>query len=360
MTSDHAPFVLAAGYVTLDIVNYRGLIWHAAGGTAGNVAAILALMGWRSSIMADVGDDLAGREVRDDLKQANVSVDSLRLRSGTATPRLIHEIDESGHRYHFKCPTCHRSFPMSRPLRKDRARELLQLESKPDVFFFDRLNAGTLLLAEHFASEGSTVIFEPSRPAQSALSERALDAATVVKQSSTRYSGLDDLRPRSRQIRIITEGQNGARFRVGGGAWHHSDAIPYPTVDAGGAGDWTTGALIHMLRLDENLTVKKVGAALRQAQALAALSCGAPGARGLARQQSGHSLIELAKHLERGRKRLTTGETRPQAAVGKSQHNQVAIPTERLLPKRPKRGSRCHVCLQITHEPESQDSSTNG
>ena len=347
--SDCVPSALAAGYVTLDIISYRGQVWHAAGGTAGNVAAILAFMGWRTSITADLGDDLAGREVRDDLKNANVSVDLLRLRTGASTPRLIHEIDDSGHRYRFKCPTCYCLFPMGRPLRKDRAFELLELGAKPDVFFFDRLNAGTLLLAEHFASKGSIVIYEPSRPARAALSERALDAATVVKQSNSRYSGLDDLRPRSRQVRIVTEGEQGARFKVGGGAWHHSKAFPYPVVDAGGAGDWTTAALIHMLRLEDRRTVKAVGSALSSAQALAALSCGAPGARGLARQQPADSLIRHALSLKKEHEGLAKGESGLHATkVLENQVGQEKLPPKKLLQNRREGGTECHTCLQPT------------
>lgn len=347
--SDYVPSAMAAGYVTLDIVSYQGQVWHAAGGTAANVAAILAFMGWSTSITADLGDDVAGREVRDDLKNANVLVDLLRLRPGASTPRLIHEIDDSGHRYRFKCPTCNGLFPMGRPLRKDRALELLELGTKPDVFFFDRLNAGTLLLAEHFASKGSIVIYEPSRPARASLLERALDAATVVKQSNNRYSGLDDLRPRSRQVRIVTEGQHGARFKIGGGAWHHSDAFPSPVVDAGGAGDWTTAALIHMLRPEERRTVKTVGSALRAAQALAALSCGVPGARGLAQQQSADVLIRHAVSLRKRREDLTKGGLGLQAT--KDLGNQVGqeeVPFRELLPKRREGGAECHTCLQAT------------
>lgn len=298
MPQENEGSVFTAGYVPLDIVSYSGRVWHAAGGTAGNVAAILGFMGWTSAVVADVGDDLAGREIRKDLKKANVSVDFVRLVPASLTPRLVHEIDSVGHRFRYRCPRCRSTLPLSRPLRKDRAIELAAFNLSADVFFFDRLNAGTLVLAEHFAASGSLIMFEPSRPARRELTERALHIADVVKYSMDRDSGLYEYEPGHRQVWIVTGGPKGAKYRVGKGAWHRSPAFSYPVVDTGGAGDWTTAGLIHSLPLGQRLTVRNVGDSLRWAQALAAVSCGAPGARGLARQQSADSVIRAAKFLE--------------------------------------------------------------
>lgn len=340
MSPKNEVSVLTAGYVPLDIVSYSGRVWHAAGGTAGNVAAILGFMGWKAAVATDVGDDLAGREIRKDLKKANVVVDYVRLTPGGLTPRLVHEIDSGGHRFRYRCPRCESKFPMSRPLRKDRAIELVGLGLSPDVFFFDRLNAGTIVLAEHFASQGSLVIFEPSRPARSALTERALDVAGVVKYSMDRDSGLDALVPAPRQVWITTGGKEGAEFRIGKGVWHRSPAFSYPIVDTGGAGDWTTAGLIHSLPLGQRLTVRNVGDSLRWAQALAAVSCGAPGARGLARQQSADSVIRAAKFLEqRGQQTAATNPAITQ---------RVGSPPL----------ANCGVCLQETYLDSRQAAKT--
>lgn len=322
--------VLAAGYTPLDIVNYRGRVWHAAGGTAGNVAAILGFLGWGSSLVADFGDDLAGRQARGDLKKANVSVELIRLTAGMATPRLVHEINASGHRYLFRCPSCRQRFPMSRPLRTDRAQEVIGSSPTPDVFFFDRLNAGTLLLAEHFASAGSLVVFEPSRPARSDLSARVVKVADVIKQSDDRDAGLENETPMPGQVWIVTDGDRGARFRIGTGVWHSSPCFSYPVVDAGGAGDWTTAGLVHTLPLAERRTVRAVGDALRWAQALAAVSCGAPGARGLARQQSADAVLRAAQFLEQ------RGENHA-AEEGVSKWSASSVPR-----------STCKWCLQAS------------
>lgn len=321
--------ILAAGYTPLDIVRYKGRQWHAAGGTAGNVAAILGFLGWDAALITDYGDDLAGRRARRDLQMANVSIAHIRLLAGHATPRLIHEIDGVGHRFRFHCPDCDTAFPRSRPLRLDRAIEMAGLGLRPDVYFFDRVNAGTLHLAEHFARTGSLVVFEPSRPARPAWTQRAIAAADVIKHADDRDPGLTKTHPRPEQLWVITGGASGTRFRVGNGKWHDSPAFTYPVVDAGGAGDWTTAGLVHTLPISGRRTVAAVASALAWAQALAAVSCGSPGARGLARNQSADAILRATQFLQhRG-----CGPHEPASAAARP----AAVPAD-----------TCRICLQPT------------
>lgn len=291
--------LLAVGYLPLDIVSYQQRVWHAAGGTAGNVAAILGFLGWKAVVAADVGDDLAGRKLRKDLQKANVLVNHVRLMPDRLTPRVVHEILAVGHRYRFRCPSCSQSFPMSRPLRRNQAERLTEALAIPSVFFVDRLNAGTLLLAEHFSGKGSAIVFEPSRQVRPDLFQRMAQIANVVKVAVDRLSDdqLFNLAPRD-QVQIVTAGASGARYRVGPRAWHESPAFSYPVIDAGGAGDWTTAGLVHTIDFEAPLKVRDIGDGLRWAQALAAVSCGSPGARGLARQQTAESVLRSAQFLE--------------------------------------------------------------
>jgi fructokinase len=319
--------ILAAGYTPLDIVQYQGRKWHAAGGTAGNVAAILGFLGWDATLITDYGDDEAGRNACRDLQAANVSIAHIRLVSGYATPRLIHEIDGAGHRYLFRCPACGTAFPHSRPLRLDRATEITNLGLHPDVYFFDRVNAGTLHLAEHFARSGSLVVFEPSRPARSAWTQRALAAAHIIKYADDRKPGLGEARPRPGQLWVITGGVSGTRFRLGDGKWHDSPAFAYPVVDAGGAGDWTTAGMMHALPIRGRRTVAAVADALAWAQAVAAVSCGCPGARGLARGQSADAVLRAAQFVQR----RDNGPYEPAPTIARS----AAVPPH-----------ACRVCLQ--------------
>lgn len=305
------PSVLAAGYVPLDIIIYRGRVVHAAGGTAGNVAAILSFLGWKADVAAEIGSDMAGRRVKGDLRRANVDVRFLRSRTSVMTPRVVHEIGPSGHRFLFSCPKCEQRLPSSRPLSIERAHNILCASEVPSVFFFDRLNPGTLVLAETYAESGSLVVFEPSKQGRADLMQRAMNVSDVVKHASDRKVGVDAFGAPKGQIRVVTLGDRGAKFRVGEGSWHHCEAYPYPVVDAGGAGDWTTSGLIQALVRHGSRSVASVGDAMRWAQALAAVSCGAPGARGLARQQSAEMVVRNAQFVEQ--RRLAT--TEPTSAV---------------------------------------------
>lgn len=292
--------VVAAGYIPLDIIRYQGRTWHAAGGTAGNVASLLGFLGWEASAISDVGDDSAGRRLCKDLKKSNVAVDQIGVIPGLRTPRIVHEISGGTHSYLFRCPECRNPLPRSRPLRADRAAALIRSCPVPGVFFFDRLNAGTILLAEHFAAEGAFIVFEPSRPVRTDLTRRALVVADVVKHAEDRVwdaKGPAGSGVKKQQIQIVTRGDRGASYRVGSGAWHDSPAFSYPVVDAGGAGDWTTAGMVHALLGAEKRSVRAVGDALRWGQALAAISCGSPGARGLTKQQKADAVLQAAQFL---------------------------------------------------------------
>lgn len=294
------PSVVSAGYAPLDITSYEARVWHAAGGTAGNVAAILGFLGWRSTLVTSLGDDVAGATIRRDLRAAGVTVRPLQPTPGLRTPRIVHEINDGSHAYRYRCSTCNQRLPSSRPLTAAVAGEAIAELDPPHVFFFDRLNAGTIMLAEHFVERGSSIVFEPSRPARPDLTDRALAIAHVVKLADERSTALADSGGRAGQIWIRTEGEQGARYRLGTGAWHRSPAFSYPVVDAGGAGDWTTAGFLHALGSDRR-TVARVGDALRWAQALAAVSCGFAGARGLARHGTPDSVLAAATSLEERR-----------------------------------------------------------
>ena len=223
---------------------------------------------------------------------------------------------------------CYQRFATSRPLRIARAREITEMGLAPEVVFVDRLNAGTIILAEHFAGVGSLVVFEPSRPANGELTERMLKAADIVKFADDRNSGLSGFEARSRQVWIVTCGQEGAIYRIGNGIWHRSPAFTYPTIDAGGAGDWTTAGIIHALGAHNRRTEAVVGEALRWAQALAAISCGAPGARGLARQQAAETVLRTVGCL------MQNGEQEDAIDSVEEIHVPAALP------------SSCRMCLQ--------------
>jgi fructokinase len=280
------PVVVSAGYMPLDVITNHDSVIHQAGGTAANVAAILAYLGWRSVLAGKTGDDYAGQVLVDDLCGAGVDTSQIRRQSGMATPRLIHSVRPDGHSFAYTCPECRLRLPRSRALTVEQAQTCAAKHPCADVYFFDRANAGSLTLAEHYARAGSVIVFEPSVPANAELLRRAAAAAHVIKHSDDRsVGGLDDIgvRPRRSQLRIVTHGAEGLELRVGAGRPRRFPALATLAVDTGGAGDWTTAGLIAVAARGRELSEEAIDDGVRFGQALAALSCTALGARGLMR-----------------------------------------------------------------------------
>src|SRR4051794_11309996 len=101
----------------LDIVRTpTGLVGRHAGGTAANVAAILAFFGWDSTLAGQVGADHAGEQLVADLEAVGVRTDQLRRADDAQTARLVHDVRPDGHFFNYRCPECGSHFPRSRPL----------------------------------------------------------------------------------------------------------------------------------------------------------------------------------------------------------------------------------------------------
>jgi len=282
------PKVVAAGYMPLDVVSAEdGLLSRNAGGTAANVAAILAFLGWRSVLAGQSGSDYAGKELVADLAAAGVATDQVHQRADMLTPRLVHEVLAGGHYFVYTCPTCHVRFPRSRPLTIEQAHICIAAHPSATVFFFDRANPATLTLAEHYRKHGSIVAYEPAGDGNTELQRRAIRLAHVVKRSDERVlvgpRGRTS-RPVDDHLRIVTLGAQGLELHRGDRCMAKLPAFPTVVADPGGAGDWTTAGFLHETARTGELSS---GGALEDAlvfgQALAALSCSVVGARSLMR-----------------------------------------------------------------------------
>jgi fructokinase len=259
--------ILATGLATLDIVVSEGRRWYQAGGSAANVAANLAFLGWASAFAGLIGSDNPGRRVAKDLRRNRVETTSLTLSHDASTPIVVHEILSSGHQFLFECPRCGRRFPRYQPLLITEVPGILSRHKLVDVFFFDRANAASVELAESYRSTGALVMFEPSVVGRADDFARAIRAAHVVKYSQGREPALGerlDLLPEG-QVRIKTKGRLGATFRIGGAAWNEVAGFPVQVVDAAGAGDWTTAGFLTNLvfRSPSELTLDDLTEALR-------------------------------------------------------------------------------------------------
>lgn len=316
--------ILSAGFVALDVIIQQEYLGHAAGGTAGNVAANLSFFGWRSAVAGVIGGDPAGHHLVADLSAAGVDVSNLQTVPDASTPVVIHEILTDTHRFRFGCPRCGRRFPRSRPLGVAAASTLV-LGPTPDVFFFDRVSAAALLIAHHVHELGGLVVFEPATPGRNGYFQRAMELAHLVKYSDHAERGLGDLlRPSALQLHVRTEGAAGASWRKGNGPWRRSPAMPdLDVVDAGGAGDWTTAALLASLGTLKPAAMLELDLTgpLSAAQAVAALSCRSVGARGLASDLTRDEVTYAVRELVGPRpavakRRATLAQARRRASCG--------------------------------------------
>ena len=291
---------VCAGYMPLDIIDGGDQVWRRAGGTAGNVAAILAFLGWNSALAGRIGDDEAGSELISDLRHAGVDCGMLQHDAGAPTNRLVHRIGATHHRYVYTCPNCNRRMPRSRPLMLSQLEKIFETIPSPDVYFFDRANVATVQLAERYAAAGALVVFEPSTPANARLLQRALAAATIVKSSDEHGPAPDEIGspPPPDQLRVVTEGAGGVRFRLGRGSWRRLAAYAAPAiVDAAGAGDWMTAAIIDALADAASISTDALDGALKVGQSLASLNCRLPGARALVEGRTRSEVLTLAARL---------------------------------------------------------------
>jgi len=287
--------VLCAGYVALDLISHEERLTHRAGGTAANVAANLAFLGWKARVASVLGADAAARAVISDLKDCDVDVDDIAHESG-GTPLVVHEIRANGHRFYFHCPECGRRFPKYRPLNEATARSLAD-RLEPDLFFFDRASKSTAILAEELRKKGTIVMFEPSTNGREF--ERCFAAADIFKYSSDRAASIAELRSRTKPtLEIVTDGKRGVRATLGNTSIQ-LPAFEVEVVDAAGAGDWTTAGLVWRLLDHEREAWSEtiVRTALRDAQALAAINCVYPGARAASEHLTKAEMLAVARKL---------------------------------------------------------------
>lgn len=293
------PLAVGTGLVALDVV-FRGdestPLRKCAGGTCGNVLAILSFLGWRSAPIAKLAPDHAGAIVRADLATWGVDTRFLGIAATAATPVVVQRItqDETGrpyHRYSWTCPCCGAWLPRFAPVPARAALEVQAAFPHASVFFFDRPSLGAVAMANNFRSAGALVIFEPSGRGDPEHFEDALAVADIVKYSEERFHAM----PRhklhgERRLEIQTLGSRGLRYRIGSGrklgAWRALPALlGSRLIDTSGSGDWCTAGLLSKIGIDaaEGFRVadeEDIERGLRFGQALATWNCEFEGARG--------------------------------------------------------------------------------
>src|SRR5262249_10337338 len=138
-----------------------------AGGTCGNVLLSLGYLGWRTAPVARLCPGTTAERILEDLRTWGVSTELISLEADGNTPIIVHRIGRSpsGEPYHtfsWRCPTCGKRLPGYKPVLASAARDIADRLGSPQVFFFDRVSRGALLLAGEAARRGAAVVFEPS------------------------------------------------------------------------------------------------------------------------------------------------------------------------------------------------------
>ena len=293
------PCITTLGLVALDyVVDATNKRLHVqAGGTCGNVAAILSALGWHAVPIARLKNDLIGAQIRSDLQRFGADTKWLSCRPDAESPVIVERLlrDSSGipfHVFSFSCPACGGRLPRFQPVTISSLRTILADATKADVVFIDRFSPAAVTLAEAARAAGSLVYFEPSTAISSRELERMLQFANVLKYSHERIDDPGTFLPEDVFLEIQTLGRGGLRYRRRSRAtrrmrdWMHVNSRPVENlIDSTGAGDWFSAALIHIFakhgfgaaREMSNVDLME---ALSKAQALAAWSCGFVGARG--------------------------------------------------------------------------------
>jgi len=288
------PGIAGIGLIALDMVwsSDRSGLELFAGGTCGNVLAILAFLGWKAMPIGRIGEDIAGELVKDDLARWGADLSCISLKPTAKTPVIVEKIrrDRNGipfHTFSFHCPSCSRRFPGFQAVPACSIEVAIEMAGAADVLFIDRASKSSVLLAEAVSKAGGMIVFEPASIVQSRSSAYLLETANVVKYSHDRIDELPQSDSKTRFLEIQTLGRGGLRFKTRGTRnWQHMQAEPVEQiVDAAGSGDWLTAGFLYALHRRQTNSHKKLGVkeivqALALGQKLAAWNCKYRGARG--------------------------------------------------------------------------------
>ena len=317
--------VYGTGLLSLDLIFRPGdeqpTRWFA-GGTCGNVLAILSYLGWQSFPITRLNGDIASQIVQCDLVNVGVRLDYATLIPQAPTPIIVQRITRNSkkkqtHHFSTHCPYCRSRLPSFSAVRNDTALRTLSRLTPPTVFFLDRTSRGMLTLAQQAAESGALIVFEPSANVDLQHMREAIRIAHIVKYADERFpTPLNAIEfSDSTRIEIQTTGSSGFRFRAQLGKrisdWKYRSAINLDYIaDSAGAGDWFTAGLISKfpngLNDLQELNTAYLDEIFSYANAAAAWNCQFEGPR------SGMYAVPLAsfessvKALQEGTERVTS------------------------------------------------------
>lgn len=312
------PICAGAGFIALDRIYREGsnmLLGQYAGGSCGNVMTMLSFLGWKSLPVARLNDDEEAELLLNDLVTFRVSTKYITRENHGVTPVIIqrlrnHPDGRPYHKFEWRSPVDGSRLPSYRPMPQRMAEE--KGERLPDcrVFYFDRADRASLILASKMHDKGALVFFEPSSIKDPVMVAECLSVSHIVKYSAERISKLPLSTSNFRPIlEIQTLGEEGLRYRLKENTrispWMTRKAIETTQFkDACGSGDWCSAGILSMLCADpvDNATrlrfdCRSVSTAVAFGQALASINCEYEGARGAMYAFAGRrtKLIKLAR-----------------------------------------------------------------
>lgn len=322
------PVCVGTGLVALDVVingspESPPRLW--AGGSCGNVLAILSYLRWESYPIARLGNDEAATKLLNDLEGCKVRTSLITQSVSGSTPIIIEKLSMTRNgtpRHHFEwiCPNCGTWLPKYKPVLAKSVEKIINEMPKCQVFYFDRVTRSSIELAKANKTQGALIVFEPSGIKDKKLFSECLQIADIIKYSHERLGKTQELtQDISVPLEIETFGAEGLRYRLGCKdkrkiKWKTMLAYPVKKLkDAAGSGDWCSAGIIHLLGYDgrksfEESNEKDIHSALSFGQALAALNCYYEGARGSMYNISRQKFEELIKDIWNGESPLETAD----------------------------------------------------
>lgn len=306
------PSAVGIGLVALDVVIDDVSDEHLgdwAGGSSGNVMAILSFLGWDASPIARLDDGETSKLIADDLRRWKVNERWLTLEPTAPAAVYIERLrhDKQGaiyHRFERYCPECGSRLPGYRAVTRAAIEAILEQIAGCDVLYIDRPSPGAVAAADYVKDRDVLVMFEPSARGDQRQLAKLASLADIVKYSAERLTGEDreliaEAKP---SLEVETLGAEGLRYRTAS-KWYKLLAPEAAARDTAGAGDWTSAGLLHQLRGGKkrlSLTAEGLRGPLAEAQAFGALSCRYRGARGAMERLSKAQLLENVKAVRYG------------------------------------------------------------
>lgn len=305
---------VGTGLVALDIILNGSLSTtpkYQTGGSCGNVLTILSFLGWESYPIARLAKDVNSTKLINDLKNWKVKTKLLTKTSDGNTPVIIHRIirNKKGqpiHRFEFREPDTGNWLPRYKPVLNSSVDKIKSKQPIPKVFYFDRINRGSIELAKYNRENGALIFFEPSSIGNINLFKECLRVTDIIKFSHERIRNYTELFPVQQTVlEIQTVGKDGLKYRYN---MHQNSRkwiklSPYKItnlIDSGGAGDWCSAGIIYKIGekgrnsfLKKN--EKKIEESLQFGQILGAINCFFDGARGAMYNLNKEQIIKASK-----------------------------------------------------------------